>query len=260
MTDSLLRLQLARERPGRLAWLRVQHYSPRLRVLAAVALAVLVLALESPRSQGLALLLACGLAVAAGLSLTALIKRLLIMESMLLLVLVTLPFTTPGPPWFQLGPLTATLPGGLAALGIVLKAHAVVLALLALVGTLESVTLGHTLAHLGVPDKLVHLMLFTVRYIRVLDSEYRRLRQAMRARAFVARSDRRTWLTFGWLLGMLLVRSLERAHRIMEAMKCRGFRGRFYLLDEQCWQRRDSFAGVVALGTGGLLLLLDSMP
>jgi cobalt/nickel transport system permease protein len=35
----------------------------------------------------------------------------------------------------------------------------------------------------------------------------------------------------GYLVGMLLVRSLDRSERIVRAMKCRGFRGRFYLLD-----------------------------
>jgi len=37
----------------------------------------------------------------------------------------------------------------------------------------------------------------------------------------------------------LLVRSFDRAERIVAAMKCRGFRGRFYLLDHFAFSRRD---------------------
>jgi cobalt/nickel transport system permease protein len=44
---------------------------------------------------------------------------------------------------------------------------------------------------------------------------------------------------------MLLVRTLERSERIAAAMKCRGFHGRFYLLDHFAMRRRDwVFAGV----------------
>lgn len=122
---------------------------------------------------------------------------------------------------------------------ILLKAHAVVLALLALVGTISATTLAHALAHLRVPDKLVHLMLFTVRYLEVIGQEYKRMRRAMQARAFVLRTDRHTWRSVGYLIGMLLVHSLERSERIMDAMKCRGYRGRFYLLDDMALGRDD---------------------
>jgi cobalt/nickel transport system permease protein len=125
------------------------------------------------------------------------------------------------------------------------------------VGTLEPATLGHALGRLRVPDKLVHLFLFTVRYVDVLDAEFLRLRQAMRARAFVPGSNAHSWRSLGWLIGMLLVRSLERSQRILAAMKCRGFDGRLYLLEDYRWRRADSLH---ALGFGLLLaaiLLLE---
>jgi cobalt/nickel transport system permease protein len=144
----------------------------------------------------------------------------------------------------------------LQATVIALKANAVVLALLALVGTLEPVAVGHALARLGAPDKLVHLFLLTVRYLGLLGEEYRRLTRAMRARGFVPRSDGHTWRSLGWLLGMLLVRSLERAARVTAAMRCRGFHGRFHLLDPVAWGIADTrLALVLGLGLGALLTL-----
>jgi len=61
----------------------------------------------------------------------------------------------------------------------------------------------------------------------------------MQARAFVMGTNRHTWKSIGYLFGMLLIRSVERAERINDAMKCRGFCGRFYLNDEMKIGRLD---------------------
>jgi len=131
----------------------------------------------------------------------------------------------------------------------------VVLTLVVLLGTMDAVTLGHTLHHLRVPEKFTHLMLFTVRYLDVLHHEYLRLRGAMKARGFRPRLDRHTYRCFGYLVGMLLVRSLDRAERIAAAMKCRGFQGHFFLLDHFAFSRRDVPFCVASL-TFLLLLML----
>lgn len=218
---------------------------PRLRVLATLAFALAVLSLGRLSLLLVALLLAGGIALAAGLSPRQIFKRLLALEGFMLVLLILLPFSVPGESVLQLGAFSASREGLQQAAAILLRANAIVLALLALVGTLEPVVLGHALAQLRVPDKLVHLFLFTVRYLGLLHGEYRRLRQAMRTRGFVARSDAHTWRSLGWLTGMLLVRSLERSQRIVEAMKCRGFNGRFYLLDGRRWQGADTLFAVV---------------
>lgn len=221
---------------------------PRSRLLVALATALVAVNL-----QGLPALLALlgtllGLALAAGLPATVLIRRLLLLEGFMVVLLLFLPFSVAGAVWWEVGPLAMSREGARLAAAIFLRANAVVVTLLVLVGTLDAVTLGHALSRLRLPDKLVHLLLFTVRYLGLLHEEYRRLRQAMRSRGFVARSDRHTWRSLGWLMGMLLVRSLERSRRILDAMRCRGFRGRLYLLDGPPWQPGDSlFAGVCGL-------------
>jgi cobalt/nickel transport system permease protein len=91
-----------------------------------------------------------------------------------------------------------------------------------------------------------------VRYIGVLFDEHQRLRTAMKARAFVAGSNWHTWRSYGHLLGMLLVRSMERAQRISGAMRCRGFNGKFHLLTPVKWHRRDTAVLTLAV----LLFLL----
>jgi cobalt/nickel transport system permease protein len=155
--------------------------------------------------------------------------------------------------------LTATREGLLHAALIILKAHAVVLTLLGLVGRLEPAVLGPARARIGVHEKLVHLLLLTIRQIELLQQEHLRLRQAMRARAFVPRSDRHTWTSYGNLVGMLLVRSLERSRRIQAAMRCRGFHGRLYLLDSRRWRAADTRFLLALLVLLGSLLALDRL-
>lgn len=230
---------------------------PRLRIVTAFTFALLTVSLDRLSPVAMALVLAIGLALSVGLTPRLLLRRMLALEGFMVVLLLLLPFSVPGETLWQMGPFNASREGVLQALTILLKANAVVLALLALVGTLEPVTLGHALARLRVPDKLVHLLLFTVRYLGVLHDEYRRLRQAMRTRGFRARSDLHTWRSLGWLMGMLLVRSLERARRIVEAMKCRGFNGHFYLLDGYPWRVADSFFALAVLAVLSLILLLE---
>jgi cobalt/nickel transport system permease protein len=240
------------------AWLGTRD--PRLRVVISFAFACVILSLDRLPLQLCVLLLAATLAKLAGLSLKQIFMRLLVLEGFMLVLLLLLPFSVPGESGLRLGDFNASREGFHQALSIVLRAHAVVLALLALVGTLDPVVLGHALAQLRVPDKLVHLFLFTVRYLGVLHDEYQRLRQAMRTRGFVARSNAHTWRSLGWLLGMLLVRSLERSQRILEAMKCRGFNGRFYLMDGRHWRPGDTCFALLGILLLASLLALDGWP
>nr|WP_242482450.1 cobalt ECF transporter T component CbiQ [Thiocystis violacea] len=227
---------------------------PRLRISAALLFALVTVSLDQIPATLAAFLMAAALASATRMRLKDIARRLLALEGFMLVLLMTLPFTVPGNPIIGTGTLRITDAGLHLAGLILLKANAVVLALLALVGTLEPVVFGHALARLGVPEKLVHLLLMTVRQIHLLHEEFLRLRQAMRARAFVPRSNRHTWRSYGFLIGMLLVRSLARAQRILDAMRCRCFQGQLYLLDSRVWTPRDTLAGA------GFAAVLVSLP
>ena len=145
------------------------------------------------------------------------------------------------------------------ALRIALTANAVVLMLLTLVGTMEAVTLGHALHRLKAPANLVHLLLFTVRYIEVLNQEYLRLRRAMKTRCFRAENALHTYRSLGYLVGMMLVRALERSERILLAMKCRGFCGQIPMLAELRFARRDGAFSLLFALLLGLLIALEVM-
>lgn len=211
----------------------IARLDPRTRVLAALLFALAEVLVPSLAAQGLGLLLAVITALMARLPLGATLRRLLSLEGFMLVVLVMLPFTVPGQPAFTMAGLEGSEEGLRQAAAIAVKANAVAVALFALVGSMEAPVLGGALTRLGVSDRFVHLFLFTTRYLSVLEDEYRRLRLAMRARAFRPASGLHCWRSIGHLFGMLMVRSLERAERIDAAMRCRGFTGRLPCLDDE---------------------------
>jgi cobalt/nickel transport system permease protein len=201
---------------------------PRARLAAAIILALVVAIVRSDPAVALALAAAIGLIVLARLSPGDLFRRLLPLEILLAMVMIVVPW----PDYRRDGLMLATV--------ITLKANAVVLSVAALVGTMDAVTLGHALAHFHVPQKLTQLLLFMVRYFDVLGREYSRLRAAIRVRCFRPAMNGHSYRTFGYLVGMLLVRSFDRSERVLAAMKCRGFRGRYYMLDHFAFvPRRD---------------------
>ena len=174
----------------------------------------------------------------------------------MLLLIAVMPLTSGGREIGRLGPLSYGEDGLFLALTIAVKGNAIVLMLVALLGTLDVSTVGHTLSHLRVADKLTHLLLFTVRYLDVLRREYGRLSAAMRLRGFHPGPNMHSYRTYGHLIGMLLVRSLDRSERVVAAMKCRGFRGHFYLLDHFHFSRRDvPFVLVTVVVLAGLACL-----
>ncbi|TFG95836.1 MAG: cobalt ECF transporter T component CbiQ [Myxococcales bacterium] len=229
---------------------------PRARVGALLVFAIAVVALHRIEIAAAAFVAAGLVALLLRLPPATALRRLLAAQASLLLLLVTRPFSIPGEPLFHVGPFVASEAGCLRAATIALKANAIVLAAMALLGTLDASRVGHALHRLHAPASLVHLFLFTVRYLGRLEEEFARLRNAMRARAFRPHSDRHTWRSLGQLAGMLLVRSAARAERVMQAMRCRAFTGRLHVLDDLRWRAADGVvAAIFGLGLAGLVAL-----
>jgi len=182
--------------------------------------------------------------------------RLLIVNSFVFFLWLLLPFTTKGPPLFSIGPLIATKAGILSVALITLKSNTIILALMALMATMSVFTMGRALSDLCVPSKIVHLIFLTYRYIHVINIEYRRLIKAAKIRGFHPGNNLHTYRTYAYLVGMLLVKSYERAERVRAAMLCRGFRGKFYDLREFELRTTDIIVMFLMLiGISGIALL-----
>lgn len=152
--------------------------------------------------------------------------RLIHIEGFVALMAVALPFTIPGEPLFHIGPFTASAEGATRAILLALKISASGIIILSLLGDEEPERLGGALHDLRMPEALVKILMLAVRYLSLIRGEARRLTEAMKARAFTPRSNRHTWKSYGNLIGMILLRTMDRAVRVEEAMRCRGYSGR----------------------------------
>ena len=212
----------------------IQQIDPRIRILLAVLLAVALALLRQMTACCLGLGLGCVLLGLAQAPLEPLWRRLVAVNMFILFLWLVTPWTTPGSVVWQWHSIQVSREGLYLSLLVTLKSNAIACIFLALVASLPTATLGHALERLGCPDKLVFLFLFTGRYIHLLTGEWLDLMTAARLRGFQPRTNLHTYRTVSSLLGLLLVRSHDRAQRTHEAMRLRGFSGCFHSLDRFC--------------------------
>jgi len=210
----------------------VHQLDPRIRLMTACIYSIVVALSRNFQVLAAAVLTSFVLVILAQLSAREIIKRIIVVNSFIVLLWLVLPLTFHGPIALTLGPLTIYKAGIVMAAQITLKSNAILLALMALVTTMNFSILGYALNWLHVSDKIVHLLLMTYRYVFVIDQEYQRLIRAARIRGFQPRTNLHTYKTYAYLVGMLLVRSAVRADRVYKAMLCRGFKRKFYCLHE----------------------------
>ncbi|MCH7987671.1 MAG: cobalt ECF transporter T component CbiQ [Planctomycetes bacterium] len=158
----------------------------------------------------------------ARIPMTYLLRRLAIFLPMLLLLSISLPATQ-----------------GFSAAGweimasILFGSTLAFISLLWLVNVMPFDQLLHTLRQLWVPDVLVATLSFMYRYIFVLWNELEKMRTARKARTFGSGGFWFRWKTSAEMIGMLLIRAMERAERVHGAMCARGWDGRVRTLEEQ---------------------------
>ena len=210
----------------------LHQVDPRFRVVFAGLYSVVIALSRDFQVLTGAIIVSSLLAILAQLPAREILKRLLAINTFILLLWLILPVTFHGAVAFKLGPLPVYSAGITMAAQITLKSNAIVLALIALIATMNFSILGYSLNWLQVPDKIVHLLLMTYRYIFLIEQEYQRLIRAARIRGFQPGTNLHTYKTYASIVGMLLVRSSLRADRVYKAMLCRGFRRKFYCLHE----------------------------
>lgn len=225
---------------------------PRTRVILTHLFALPSALTQSLTGAGIACLFACLFAFAARLSVAHIKSRLWTLMGFLTLLWATVPLTMPGQTLWAWRTIYITHEGLQFAQLLSLRMIALVIGTTALLHSLSPFELAHALRHLHVPQKLVVMLFFCVRYIDVIHNEYQRLHRAMRVRGFVPRTTRHTYKSYAHLLGMLLVRSFERAERIYHAMRMRGFVGVFPIYRTLTFQSRDVVCTGSAMLTVGV--------
>ncbi len=208
--------------------------------LVSAGLLSLVLALAQNLRTALAgLVLALLLTAAAQLPLARVLRRLLIVNGFNAFLLLLLPLTYGGTEIVRWAGLDLSLSGLWLAVLITIKANAVILLFISLLATSTVAKLGQGLQGLRLSPRLCLLLLFSYRYLGLIHEEYLRLHRAAVLRSFQPKTNLHTYRTYAHLLGMVIVRSWNRAARVQQAMILRGFDGTFRSLDIAVLRRGD---------------------
>jgi cobalt/nickel transport system permease protein len=214
--------------------------------LAAVAVSLLVL-------------------VIARASLAKVLMRLLAISGFVGMFFVVMPLTAP----VHAGD-TVVIFGGLKWLGfnlrglqlaatIAAKAVAVTLLMEPLLATAPLPVTLHGLSRLGAPEIVGQMVLLSYRYLHVFSHEARRMSSGMQVRGFRKRTDLPTLRAVANFLGMLFVRSFERTERVFDAMRARGYRGRFPEPETSPMTASDVALAAVWIAVGAALVACDRL-
>ena len=178
----------------------------------AVALALMLTVVSLPRAQLAGLLavavILTGLSAASGIPVLFLLKRLLLLEPLVLGV-AGLMFFQPG--------------GGRVFALVMLKANLCLLTAILLSNTTPFTELVRVLRRGRVPWLFLTTLTLMHRYLFVLADEAERMRRARASRTFT-RGRRLQWQALSSVAGQLFVRASERAERIYNAMCARGWK------------------------------------
>lgn len=185
-------------------------------------------------------------------------RRLLAVNSFILFLWLVTPFTTPGEIIWHWGFLRLSREGLELTLLVTIKANALALIFLSLIAPLPPSALGAAMRKLHCPDKLTWIFLLMGRNIHLLESEWHRLRDSARLRCFKARNNLHSYKTFGSLIGLFLIRAVERARILHEAMLLRGYNGTLPFCQELRFRARDYIFFLCCIASVSLLLLIES--
>jgi cobalt/nickel transport system permease protein len=196
-------------------------------------------------------------------SLAKVLMRLLAITGFVSMFFVVMPLTAP----VHTGDTVVTF-GGLEWLGfnlrglqlaatIAAKAVAITLLMEPLLSTAPLPVTLQGLSRLGTPDVIGQMVLLSYRYLHVFRHEARRMSAGMQVRGFRKRTDLQTLRAVANFLGMLFVRSFERTERVFDAMRARGFRGRFPEPEARPMTAKDLVLAAVWLVVGVALVACD---
>lgn len=140
-----------------------------------------------------------------------------------LIFAVLMPLVGPAPK-FEFGPLLLSESGSWAAFAIIVKGTLGVLTSILLSATTRARDLLRGLEQLKVPNTLVQIATFMLRYSAVVLDEMRRMDIARKARGFEATGPKH-WRIMATSAAALFIRSYERGERVHLAMISRGYNG-----------------------------------
>lgn len=208
----------------------MESLDPRAKIISflAIILCMILTPITRLKDFGIYFLLILAISFLTKITHSQLLKRTCVLIPFVLFIAMCVPFVKEGHIWWSLKigswKLNVTYEGAWTFLNIIVKSS---LSILLLVIASTATTFSDLLKGLDLlrlPRLLVMLMSFMYRYIFVLLDEAKRLMRARTLRYFGSRYLEQ-FRVLGYMIGVLFIRTFERAERIYNAMILRGFSG-----------------------------------
>jgi len=243
----------------------LHRWDVRCKIVTIFVYCFMITAIKQMAPALVAIGLACLVLVVARVSMAKVLMRLLAIVGFITMFLLVMPFTVPlhaGDTAIVFGGLNwlhFSLRGFVLAATIAAKAVAITLLMEPLLATAPLPVTLQGLSRLGVPDMAGQMVLLSYRYLNVFRHEARRMSTGMQVRGFRKRTGMATVQAMANFLGMLFVRSFERTERVFDAMRARGYNGRFTEQVELRLRTVDLVGAGLWLIAGVALLVYDRL-
>jgi cobalt/nickel transport system permease protein len=224
----------------------VRSIDPRVALVLALSGSILLAAARGYQTLAVGLITSIVLVLVRRVKVRVLTGRLVRLQLFLSLLFLLLPLS-----WRD-GTLAWDSARLELPLVIALRAHAILLWVTAWVEPLGVAGLLHGMRGIGVPAAIVQIAMLSVRYLSLMQGEFRQMRMAMASRGYSRRAPVAAYQVWANLIGMLFLRSLDRAEHLRRSMAARSL-GNLTTTLPVPWQAKDRI--VLAVGMIGLAML-----
>jgi len=203
----------------------IHRFDPRAKIITFTTLIFSLVFVQEIAVSMVALIFSILVLIISKLPLRFVFKRVWVVMIFVLPLLIIMTFTVQGAEIFDILGISATYEGLRYGSLVVVRALAAVILVLTMLGSMRFDVTIKALYMLKVPSPLVQMIMFTYRYIFVIIDEFASMWRAMGAKGFSPKTNMRDLLILGNLVGMLIVKSYERAERVYQAMISKGYTG-----------------------------------
>lgn len=231
----------------------LHSFDPRVKIISLSILIFSIVLLQNLKGAFIGLILAIILVFLSKIPFSFIFIHLRWVLLFIFAIFFIICLTVPGSVLVKLSFLSVSREGIKLSFLISLRAISAVLLIFPMIGTTKfNVTLT-ALQKIGIPNKLIQLLMFTYRYIFLFLDEGKRIFIAANSRGWVKKTNVSSLNIMGNLVGMLLVRSFERTEHLRDAMVSRGYDGRLRILDELTLNFKDFIKASLIIAAAILL-------
>lgn len=234
----------------------VHQWDARWKIVSLMGFILVMATLSHWRIALLGFALSLALLYFTRLPFSVIMKRLGVINLFLLPCFIILPFSIPGN-HVDIGPFEASWEGFILAFTLYLRAASIVSLSVALIYTTPMNQMLRALETLWIPSFLIQIALLTYRYVFTLGRELDHIRCALATRGFQTKTTPHAYRTLANVVGMTLIRSMERTDRVYRAMQCRGYTGSLKTLQPFITTTGDIVKSIVCLFVSGMFVWLD---